>query len=365
MSATGHTPARLLPLALVTACLVVMGCQATPPVAVSGATAAPGTDLAGQVLLPVDVVGEAAVIPTGIGRVIPTGVGRVIPTGVGRYRIQAQPGGFRIRALGEELPVTGALVMAFDAVTHQALPNVAPVATDERGGFVLHGVPAGPVVIEAIAAVGADEFHLLAFSGAASAPVAVSWRSTAVVEPLVERSDTAWTTLTPDELQRQEAAVATQAEGLAPGDRLALITGALKHPLPVPIGPLPSPAPSAEGSSASPNAAGGVGAIASAVPAIVASTVPAVVTSTVPQILSSTVPQVLTSTVPTVLTSTIPSIVASTVPLVGGAVGGVTQTVGEATQPVTNTVTQVTQTVTGVLSPLLPTPKPSSKHSLL
>ena len=88
MSTTGHTPARLLPLALgwrrahfvsVTASLVVLGCQAAPPVAVSGAAVAPGPDLAGQVVLPVDVVGEAAVIPTGIGRVIPTGVGRVIP----------------------------------------------------------------------------------------------------------------------------------------------------------------------------------------------------------------------------------------------------------------------------------------------
>jgi hypothetical protein len=347
MSSPSATPLHALPIALVAACLVVMGCSASPPMAVSGAPANAG-DLSGQVTLPVDVVGEAAVIPTGVGRVIPTGMGR-----------------YRVRSLGEELPVTGALVMAFDAVTHQALPNVGPVTTDERGGFTLHGVPAGPVVIEAIATVGPDEYHLLAFTRPSTEPLAVSWRSTAVVEPLLERTDTSWSSLDADALHRQEATVATQAEALTPDARRSLITDALKHPLPLPFGPLlPSSAP-----SASPTAGTGtVGAIASAVPAVVTSAVPAVVTSAVPQLLASTVPSVLqstlpsavsqivsttptavASTVPQTLTSTVPAIIATTVPLVGG----VTQTVGQAT-------TTVTQPLTQVLAPLTPSPKPSS-----
>lgn len=325
---------RRLRLVALAACLLALGCSAqapgtAPTTPVTSAAIVPTGELDGRVMLPEEAVGPSHVIPTGIGRVIPTGQGR-----------------YRVAAVEDELPVTGADVAVFDPTTHQPLGTTR---TDAEGRFKLAGLATGRnVLVQVTAMVGDTTFHLLALARPATAEavpsVAVSWRSTAVVETLLKTPNTDLATYSPTAEAEAEAALAQQVAAETPAERTAAIVGAITQAATSVL--LPTPAPSA-------SVSGATGLLSSPLPSTGLTPVDSTVASTVPAVtgtLASTAPAVTTtvaSTVPAV-TQTVGSTVQSTAPQLQNVVSDTTSTATNTTTTTTTTQT-VTQTTTGTL----------------
>lgn len=307
--------------------VLVFGCApattAPPTAAVTPAASsqAPAGTLHGHVTFPADLVDAQHVIPTGIGRVIPTGQGR-----------------YRVSALSEELPVSGATVSVRHPLTHAPWPDVASARTGQDGRFSLAGVPAGQNVLIDVTFTlpgSGEAVHLLAVGRAAAdaAGLGVSWRSTAVVTTAILAGGLNLGTATPEALRDAEAREAERVAALEPprqaGAIRATITAAataLLTPLP---GALLSPTPQPSGQSSAP---------ATLLPSPLASVVGAV-TDPVTGAIASAVPAV---TAP----------VTEAVEEVGATTEAVTD---EAVEPVIDTVEGTVNSTLG----LLPSPNPS------
>jgi hypothetical protein len=315
-------------------CLLTLGCATPMPVATAPtlAPAAAPADatgvLTGQASLPEEMV-EAH-------QVIPTGIGRVIPTGQGRYRVQ--------QATAAELPVTGALVTLRDVATRQPIPGVAPVRTDDRGAFTIPGVPmADNVLIEVTFTLPGEPttYHLLGVGHAAAgtdtgaAPVAVTWRSTAVVTRALNEPGTLdLRTVGPEPLRAAELAEAERLSSLSAAQREATLTetlaGALLDTL------LPAPGPSLTPPPAQPSQS------------------PSQAPVSVPSVVGA-------------IASPLPGIVKPVTDVVTDTTEAVTETVGDTTEsvvePITETVSDTTTTVVNGTLGLLPgasaTPTPA------
>lgn len=327
---------RRLRLVALAACLLALGCTGQAPATapttpVTSAAVMPMGTLDGRVMLPEEAVGPSHVIPTGIGRVIPTGQGR-----------------YRVAAVEDELPVTGADVAAYDPTSHRLLGTTR---TDGEGRFKLAGLATGRnVLVQVTAPVDDATFHLLALArpAEANAAVAVSWRSTAVVASLLHAPNTDLATYPPTAEAEAEAALAQQVAAKPPAERTTAIVGAITQAATSVL--LPTPAPSASVSTSLPSAGPLPSTGLAPVDHTVASTVPAVTGA-----IGSTVPAV---------TQTVDTAVQTTAPQLQTVVSNATTAAATTTQAVTTTTTQaVTGTVGTVTSILSSAPSPSPTPS--
>jgi hypothetical protein len=292
--------------------------------------------LTGQASLPEEMVDA--------NHVIPTGIGRVIPTGQGRYRVQQA-------AAPNELPVTGALVTLRDVTTRQPIAGIAPVRTDARGAFSIAGVPtAGNVLIEIAFTLPGEKtaYHLLGVGRAAagpeagSSPVAVTWRSTAVVTRALSTQGTLdLLTVDPETLRAAELAEAERLSSLSEAQRKAALTETLAGALLGTLLPTPGPSPTPTSSQ---------------LPGLTPVSVPSVLGANASPLpgLVQPVTDVVTGT-----TTAAQGAVSDTAAAVENAVTNTTQgVVAPAVGAVTNTANQVVDTTLSLLP--TPTPRPTT-----
>lgn len=263
---------------MVAAVAAVFGCTvgqpaAAPPASPAVAPAAAGA-LEGDARFPAEVAADGAVIPTGIGS-------------------------YRLQQAASDVPLAGATVTARDPASRAPLPFPA-ARTDAQGRFRLEGPAPGEnhlIEVSLQAADGERGVRLLAL-GRVGAPIAVSWRSTAVVAELLAAPggrDLKQVDLAP--LAAAEAAREAAYLALAPAERKAFFGALLTvdarpegaalplpsvAPLPV-VSALPSLLPTIQPSG------GGTNILGSA-PGIVSSALPASPVSTVASILPSLLP---------------------------------------------------------------------------